>query len=301
MWDHAVEPMILAGGLAAITSRIKIYGSVPILAVNPAIAARQAATLSDISGGRFGLNIVSGWAEAQYSQMGAWPGDSWYGDRYKGAAEYVTILKQLWETGVSDFKGEFFSMDDCRLGPLPPHPIEVVCAGQSDTGMAFTAEYGDYAFINGEGGAEGLRNVNDRLLAAAAKTGRDVGSYVTQIVIIRDSDEEAADAVAAIRAGADLPALERITGQAVLDQSGSTSARLSAEIEKLRDKVFFNLDVIAGSPATIAAYLDELGTVEGTAGVMLIFEDVDGGIDRFAREVAPLMSTPSSVAATVAS
>ena len=177
MWDHALEPMTLAGALVAVTERIKVYGSVPILATNPAMAARMAATLSDISGGRFGLNIVSGWSEAQYSQMDAWPGDRWYAERYKAAAEYVTILRELWETGVSDFKGEYYRMSDCRLGPLPPHAIEIVCAGQSEVGMAFTAQYGDFAFINGEGGAEGLRTVNDRLHAACEA--RDAASVRT--------------------------------------------------------------------------------------------------------------------------
>lgn len=300
MWDHALEPMTLVGGLAAVTERIRIYGSVPILAINPAIAARMAVTLDQISNGRFGLNIVSGWMAKQYSQMDAWPGDAWYKGRYQGAAEYVRILRELWNTGRSSFRGDYFSTDDCILGPLPENKIEIVCAGQSDTGMAFTAEYGDYAFINGEGGAAGLKDVNDRMLAAAAKTGRTVGSYVTQIIIVRDTDEEAQARVEEIRSGADLRALENITGQAVLDQSGSTSGRLSPEAEKLRDMAFFNLDVIAGSPATIAAYLDELGTVEGTAGVMLIFEDQEQGIDRFAREVAPLMTTHSAVQDAVA-
>lgn len=300
MWDHALEPMTLVGGLAAATERIKIYGSVPILAVNPAMAARMSVTLSQISGGRFGLNIVSGWAEAQYSQMGAWPGDQWYSGRYRGAAEYVTILRELWETGVSDYKGEFFSMNDCRLGPLPEHRIDIVCAGQSDTGLAFTAQHGDYAFINGEGGAAGLEGINRRMLAAAEKAGRTIGSYVTQIIIIRDTDEEADARVTELREGADLRALERVTGQAVLDAAGSTSDRLSAEAEKLRDMVFFNLDYIAGSPATVAAYLDEFADVEGTAGVMLIFEDQVHGLDRFAQEVAPLMKTPSPVQQAVA-
>jgi pyrimidine oxygenase len=82
-----------------------------------------------------------------------------------------------------------------------------------------------------------------------------------------------------------------------LDASGSTSGRLSEAAEKLRDMVFFNLDVIAGSPATVADYLDELATVEGTAGVMLIFEDPHNGIDRFANDVAPLMATKNAVSA----
>lgn len=295
MWDHALEPFTLAAGLAAITERLKIYGSVPILAVNPAIAARQAMTISDISGGRFGVNVVTGWAEAQYSQMDAWPGPSWYGDRYAAAGEFVTIMRELWESGVSSCEGSHFRTNDCRLGPLPRHPIEVVCAGQSDSGMAFTAEHGDFAFVAGEGGAAGLTQVNQRLLAAAERSGRDVGAYVHLIVLIRDTDEEAERAVAAIREGADLRALERITGQAVLDEGGETSSKMAAEAEKLRDMVFFNLDTIAGSPATVAGYLDELAGVAGTSGIILNFEDPYDGIDRFARDVAPLMRTALNV------
>ncbi len=301
MWDHALEPFTLAAGLAAVTERLKIYGSVPILAVNPAIAARQAVTISDISGGRFGVNVVTGWAEAQYSQMDAWPGPSWFADRYDAAGEYVTIMRQLWETGLSSCAGAHFRTDDCRLGPLPQHPIEVVCAGQSDSGMAFTAAHGDFAFVAGDGGTAGLEAVNQRLLAAAAETGRDVGAYVHLIVLIRDTDEEAEQAVAAIRAGADLRALERITGQAVLDANGETSSKMAAEAEKLREMVFFNLDTIAGSPETVAGYVDELAAVAGTSGIILNFEDPYGGIDRFVREVVPRLRTETNVAAAAGS
>ena len=79
--------------------------------------------------------------------MGLWPGDEYFAHRYDYAAEYVQIMQELWETGVSNFKGEFFKMDDCRLSPRPQAPIKLISAGQSDAGMNFIAKYADYNFV----------------------------------------------------------------------------------------------------------------------------------------------------------
>lgn len=61
------------------------------------------------------------------------------------------MLKDLWGTGKSDLKGEFFTMNDCRLSPQPQKPVKVICAGQSDAGMAFSAKHADYNFCFGKG------------------------------------------------------------------------------------------------------------------------------------------------------
>ena len=43
--------------------------------------------------------------------MGLWPGEAHFAKRYDYSTEYVTILRELWEKGSSDFKGEYFQMD----------------------------------------------------------------------------------------------------------------------------------------------------------------------------------------------
>src|ERR1700710_2987218 len=53
-WDQNLESFTLMAGLAAVTSRIKLYATVPTLGIPPAIAARMAVTIDSISGGRFG-------------------------------------------------------------------------------------------------------------------------------------------------------------------------------------------------------------------------------------------------------
>ena len=67
--------------------------------------------------------------------MGLWPGDDHWGNRYDYSTEYVTVMKQLWETGNSDFKGRYFQMDACKLSPRPARPVKLVAGGQSDRGM----------------------------------------------------------------------------------------------------------------------------------------------------------------------
>ena len=73
-WDHNLESFTLMAGLAAVTERIQLYASVAVLTLPPPIVARMASTIDSISGGRFGINIVSGWAKMEYEQMGLWPG-----------------------------------------------------------------------------------------------------------------------------------------------------------------------------------------------------------------------------------
>ena len=108
------------------TERIRLYASVAVLTLPPAIAARMAVTIDSISDGRFGLNIITGWQRPEYSQMGLWPGDEYFARRYDFASEYVQIMRELWQTGVSNFKGEFFKMEDCRLSPQPQAPIKLI-------------------------------------------------------------------------------------------------------------------------------------------------------------------------------
>jgi pyrimidine oxygenase len=143
-WDHNLESFTLMSGLAAVTSRIQLFATIGVLTMPAPLVARMVVTIDSISKGRFGVNIISGWQETEYSQMGIWPGEAHYRRRYEYCEEYITIMKELWTTGHSNFKGEFFTMEDCVLSPLPAKPIQVVCAGQSDRGTRFAAEYADY-------------------------------------------------------------------------------------------------------------------------------------------------------------
>jgi pyrimidine oxygenase len=107
-WDYNLESFTLMAGLAAVTSRIQLFATCAVLTLPPPIAARMAVTVDSISHGRFGVNIISGWQRREYTQMGVWPGSEHYRRRYDYCAEYVTIMQELWQTGRSDFQGDFF-------------------------------------------------------------------------------------------------------------------------------------------------------------------------------------------------
>lgn len=291
-WDHGLESFTLMAALAATTTRIKLFASAAILTMPPAVTARMISTIDDIAPGRIGVNIVTGWAPNEYTQMDLWPGNAYFGYRYDYASEYVQVMKDLWDGGASDFKGEHFRMEDCRLSPLPSAPIPIVAAGQSDTGMAFSAEYSDYSFVNGLGVNEptGHAATCERLLKAAAKTGRDVGAYVLMMVIADESDAAAMAKWTAYREGADLGALAYMGVQGAQDglAAGNSTA---AHINLPEGAVNFNMGTIVGSYETCARLLDQAAAVPGTKGLMLTFDDFLIGLDAFGQRIQPLMQS----------
>jgi pyrimidine oxygenase len=290
-WDYNLESFTLMAGLAAATSKIRLYASTAVLTLPPAVVARMAVTIDSISHGRFGINIVSGWAKAEYDQMGLWPGDAHFARRYEYSTEYVTIMKELWKNGQSDFKGEFFKMNDCRLLPKPGGDIKLVSAGQSEIGMAFAANYADYNFILGTGvnTPTAFAPINRQLLAAVEKTGRDVGAYVLFMVIADETDQAAMAKWLSYKAGVDADALAWMAGQGAADKTaGETS---TARTINLPDQaVNFNMGTIVGSYATCARLLDDVATVPGTKGIMLTFDDFLIGMEQFGQRIQPLMT-----------
>jgi pyrimidine oxygenase len=296
-WDHALESFTLMAALAAVTNRIKLYASTAVLTLPPAIAARMAATIDSIAPGRFGVNIVSGWAEAEYSQMGLWPGAQHYGRRYEYSAEYVTIMKDLWSKGQCDLKGAWFQMDDCRLSPRPSVMPSIVSAGQSDIGMQFAAEYADYNFCLGEGVNTPTKCADTigRLMAAVKKKpGSKTGAYALFMVIADETDAAAQAKWESYKAGKDLDALKWLGDQAMADDKADPGSTAASMVNPA-SAVNFNMGTVVGSYATVASMLDELATIEGMAGVMLTFDDFVLGMQAFGERIQPLMKSRQHV------
>ncbi|MCX4817716.1 pyrimidine utilization protein A [Streptomyces sp. NBC_01239] len=294
-WDHNLESFTLMAGLAAVTERIKLYASTPILVLPPAIVARMASTIDSIAPGRFGINIVTGWAPGEYSQMGLWPGDAHFGNRYARAAEYVTVMKELWSEGVSNFKGEFYEMDDCVLSPRPADGhIDIVAAGQSNTGIRFAAEHAEYNFILGSGVNTplALSDTTATLVDAAAGTGRDVGALSLFMVIADETDEAAQATWQDYHDNADLAALAYMTGESASDTTADDTST-ARTIVLPEGAVNLNMGTLVGSYETVARMLDEVAEVEGTKGVMLVFDDFLVGLENFGTRIQPLMKSRS--------
>jgi pyrimidine oxygenase len=295
-WDQNLESFTLMAGLAAVTSRIKLYATVPTLAIPPAIAARMAVTIDSISNGRFGLNIITGWQRPEYAQMGLWPGDEYFARRYDFAAEYTQIMQELWTTGVSNFKGEFFKMEDCRLEPRPQKPIKLISAGQSDAGMRYIAKYADYNFVFGMGfnTPTACAATVERLQKASATSGRKVATYGLFMIITGETDAEAKAKWDLYKSGADHEALRWLTAQSAADtKSGSdTNVRhMSSEVSNVN----LNIGLLCGSYASVARMMDEIDGIPGLAGVLLTFDEFVSGTRIFGEKIQPLMKTRQHV------
>ena len=287
-------------GLAAVTKRIKLFASVAVLTLPPAMIARMAVTIDSIAPGRFGVNIVSGWQKAEFDQMGLWPGDGYFGYRYDYSTEYVAIMRELWETGRSDFKGAHFTMNDCHMLPKPTHPITIGLAGQNDRGIKFVADYCDYNFVASieDNNPKAVATTIERLKKATAGVERKIGASALLAIIADEADEADEKAQAKLKhynAGADVEALAWMSGQSQIDVKASkqsTAALLSKARETAKASY---LQTFCGSYAKLAAYLDEIAEIDGVAGVMLTFDDFLLHMDQFAERIQPLMKSRNHI------
>jgi pyrimidine oxygenase len=285
-------------GLAAVTSKIKLFGTAATLVMPPAIVARMATTIDSISGGRFGINLITGWQRPEYSQMGLWPGDDYFGDRYEYLGEYTSVLKELLTEGQSDFKGKFFQMDDCRMKPVPQGDVKLICAGSSNSGMAFSAKFADYSFCFGVGvnTPKAFAPTNERLLAATEKSGREVKSVVLTMILAEEKSEDAWAKWEHYKAGADEDAIKWLGLQSSVDTKSGSDTNVR-HMSNPVSAVNINMGTLIGSYEEVAAMLDEMSEVPGTGGVMLTFDDFLEGVEKFGKYVQPLMKSRQHVLA----
>src|ERR1044072_5018927 len=286
-WEYGMESFTLMAGLAAVTEKIKIYATCPTLVIPPAFAARMCNPIDSISHGRFGLTLITGWQRPEYSQMGMWPGDEHFRTRYQMLGEYAHILRELWETGVSDFKGDYYQMEDCRVRATPTGDMKIICAGSSDDGLAFSAQYADYAFCLGKGvnTPKAFAFNNERLAVATEKTGRDVSMFVLIMLIMAETDEEAEAKWKSYNDGVDIDAISWLATQGAADKNNPTThVRHLAAPE---GAVNINMGTLVGSYGKIAAMLDEMAEVPNTGGVLLTFDDFIQGVEDFGTRVKP--------------
>ncbi|HSO30026.1 MAG TPA: LLM class flavin-dependent oxidoreductase [Candidatus Sulfomarinibacteraceae bacterium] len=112
------EAWTMLSALAASTSRIRLGPLVAATAFHaPAMLAKMAATVDEVSGGRLVLGLGAGWNETEFRAFG-FPFDHRV-DRFE---EAFTIIRTLLRDGAVDFDGRYFQARDCELLPRPARP-----------------------------------------------------------------------------------------------------------------------------------------------------------------------------------
>lgn len=165
------EAMTMLSALAAVTTRIALG---PLVAAtsfrNPALLAKMATTLDEISAGRFILGVGAGWHEPEYAAFG-YPFDH-LASRFE---EALQIIVPLLRGEHVDFHGQHYQINDCVLRPRGPSTTGPrICIGAKRPRMLrLVAQYANLWNTAWHADAMAFQQEYEKFLMACAAVGRD--------------------------------------------------------------------------------------------------------------------------------
>jgi probable F420-dependent oxidoreductase len=138
--DMFHEVFTLFAYLAGLTETIGFMTGVLILPQRQtALVAKQAAQVDVLSKGRLRLGVGVGWNEVEYKSLG-----SDFKTRGARVEEQIVILRELWTQPLVRIEGEFDTIDDAGINPLPrQQPIPLWIGGTADVVLQRAARIGD--------------------------------------------------------------------------------------------------------------------------------------------------------------
>jgi probable F420-dependent oxidoreductase len=157
--------------LAEATSRVELGTVVMAMPFrNPALLAKMAATLDEVSGGRLILGLGAGWHKPEFDAFGL-PFDH-LASRFE---EGLRIIAPLLRTGAVDFEGEYYAARDCAIVPRGPRPDgpPILVASFGPRMLRLTAEHATLWNTAWYGTVDGLAEARAGLDQACVEAGRD--------------------------------------------------------------------------------------------------------------------------------
>lgn len=179
------ECWTMLAAIAASTSRIELGPLVASTSFHaPAMLAKQAATVDEISGGRLILGLGAGWNQTEYEAFG-FPFDH----RISRFEEAFTIIRTLLREGSIDFDGVYYQARDCELAPRPVRPggppILVGSSGERMLRIAAPHISAWNAWYNATGNSPaGIAPLREQVDAAAREAGRDPAEIERTVAVL---------------------------------------------------------------------------------------------------------------------
>lgn len=184
-WSGAWESWTLLTALAVSTGRVQLGTYVLALPFrNPALLAKMAETLDEVSGGRLILGIGAGWNEVEFTSY-----DVPFDDRFDRFEDGLRIVAAMLRTGRSTHDGRTTATRSARLEPRGPRPdgLPIMVGANGPRMLRLTAELADHWNA-------GLRRYDEvpeqlaNLDAALREAGRDPASITRSVeVLVRTS------------------------------------------------------------------------------------------------------------------
>lgn len=184
-WSGAWESWTLLSALAEVTTRVELGTYVLCTPFrNPALLAKMAETLDEVSGGRLILGLGAGWNEAEFESYG-FP----YPERFDRFEDSLRIIAALLRTGAASHEGRRERADHARLAPRGPRPngLPIMVGAHGPRLLRLTAELADHW----NGGLASIAETTEALAAltaACAEVGRDPATLRRSVeVLVRTS------------------------------------------------------------------------------------------------------------------
>jgi probable F420-dependent oxidoreductase len=167
------EPFTLFSFMAGVTRRIEFSTCVLLLPQRQTVlAAKQAATLDVLSGGRLRLGVGLGWNQIEYISLG-----QDFHNRGRRVEEQIELLRQLWTRELVDFGGHWHTVPDAGIRPLPvQRPIPIWFGGHAEAVLRRMARLGD-GWMPLYASAAEAQPALDRLNGYLAEAGRERAGF----------------------------------------------------------------------------------------------------------------------------
>ena len=181
------ESFSLLAALAAVTRRVELGTLVTCASFrNPALTAKIADTIDEISGGRVILGLGAGWHEPEYRAFG-FP----YDHRVSRFEEALTIIHGLLRNGRIDFAGTYYQARECELRPRGPRPTgpPIMLGTTGERMLRLTARFADSwnAWFTRTGNtAGGIAPLRERIDAVCREAGRDPATLERTVAVLID-------------------------------------------------------------------------------------------------------------------
>jgi FMNH2-dependent dimethyl sulfone monooxygenase len=185
-----------AAALAAVTERMELMVAVRPTFHLPALLAKQAANIDQISGGRLTLNVVSSWWADEARKYGV--AFEQHDDRYARTSEWLDVLDGVWSRDHFSYSGKYYRVEDNVLEPKPvskPRPC-LYAGGESAAAKDLIAAKCDAYLMHGdppERVGEKIADLRERRARHAGLVPMKFG--VAGYAIVRETEREAQDEV----------------------------------------------------------------------------------------------------------
>ncbi|HTC68891.1 MAG TPA: TIGR03619 family F420-dependent LLM class oxidoreductase [Acidothermaceae bacterium] len=165
-FERVLEAITVLAALAPLTHRVRLMISMLVLPMrNPFLAAKQLATLDQLSRGRLVLGLSAGWNRLEFENLGA---D--FSTRGARLDEAMALLQHLFSGSAEGFRGRYYSYENATFGPLPVGPggVTMMVGGASDSALRRAARFADMWQSNPAVRADQYRSLVDKLNSLAS-------------------------------------------------------------------------------------------------------------------------------------